>query len=113
MDRIARHEIDEILRCTASDNPKVRARALQSLCPCRVKRNEPRVWDRVLELASDPALLVRQHALHVLCDGSPTECQEQVVAAIEKLTQDSDPRLRRRARHVMAQYRRKHTINVL
>jgi hypothetical protein len=36
-----------------------------------------------------------------------------VVAAIETLTQDADESLRRRARKVLAEYRRSGSVNVL
>jgi hypothetical protein len=106
-------EIDALLERTADGNPKVRAQAVQSLCPCHVKRNDPRVWDRVLQLVDDPALEVRRWVFHLLGDGSPRERASQIVAAMERFTRDSDKKLQRRARQVLAQYRRGGTINVL
>jgi HEAT repeat protein len=113
MKRTRRDAIDTLLEQTADPNPKVRARAVESLCPCHVKRNDPRVWDRVLSLADDPALEVRRWVFHLLGDGSPREREAEVVAAIERFTKDADKNLRRRARQVLAQYRRGSTINVL
>jgi HEAT repeat protein len=113
MQRTSRSEIDDLLQRTASLDESDRARALQSLCPCHVKRNETRVWDRVLELVNDPSAKVRSHVLHLLADGSPRERQDEVVQAIEKLQSDPDHRLRRRARKLLAQYRRGGRINVL
>jgi hypothetical protein len=106
-------EIDALLELTADSNPAVRAQAVQSLCPCHVRRNDPRVWDRVLELVDDPALEVRRWVFHLLGDGSPREREAQIVAAMERFTRDSNIKLQRRARQVLAQYRRSGTINVL
>jgi HEAT repeat protein len=113
MKRTRRDEIDTLLEQTADPNPRVRARAVESLCPCHVKRNERRVWDRVLSLTGDPALEVRRWVFHLLGDGSPREREAEVVAAMERFTKDADKNLRRRARGVLAQYRRGNTINVL
>ena len=111
--RTRRDEIDTLLEQTADSDPKVRARAVEALCPCHVKLNDPRVWDRVLDLVQDPALEVRRWVFHVLGDGSPRERQAQMVAAMEQFTRDPDRKLQRRARQVLAQYRRRGTINVL
>ena len=75
MDRTRLDEIDGLLEQTADGDPKVRARALASLCPCHVKRNDPKVWDQILKLADDPALDVRRWVFHLLGDGSPSRTQ--------------------------------------
>jgi hypothetical protein len=106
-------EIEALLEQTADANSKVRALAVQSLCPCHVKRNDARVWDRVLELVDDPALDVRRWVFHLLGDGSPREREAEVVAAMERFTRDPDKKLQRRARQVLAKYRQGGTINVL
>jgi|SRR3954453_8127950 hypothetical protein len=111
--RTSRDEIDGLLESTGSADAAVRAEALRSLCPCHVKRNEPRVWDRILFLVDDPSAKVRGHVLHLLADGSPRERESDAVAAIERLQQDPDEKLRRRARKLLAQYRRGGRINVL
>jgi HEAT repeat protein len=111
--RTSREEIDQLLERTGSADAAVRAEALRSLCPCHVKRNEPRVWDRILSLANDPSPKVRSHVFHLLADGSPRERESDVVAVIEGLQQDPDEKLRRRARKLLAHYRRGGRINVL
>ena len=111
--RTSRDEIVGLLAHTQSADAAERARALQSLCPCHVKRNEPRVWDRILSLVDDPSPRVRMHVFHLLADGSPRERESDVVAAIERLQQDPDEKLRRRARKLLAHYRRGGRINVL
>jgi hypothetical protein len=113
MQRTARYEIDDLLARTSSPDEAKRAKALQSLCPCHVKRNEPRVWDRILSLVNDPSADVRRHVFHLLADGSPREREAEVVSAIERLQHDADERLRRRARKLLAHYRRGGRINVL
>jgi hypothetical protein len=113
MKRTRLEEIDGLLEQTGDPSAKVRAQALAALCPCHVKRNDPRVWDRVLELTEDPALEVRRWVFHLLGDGSPREREAEIVAAIERFTHDPDKTLRRRARQVLAKYRSGGTINVL
>jgi hypothetical protein len=81
--------------------------------PCHVKRNDSRVWDRVLDLVDDPAVEVRRWVFHLLGDGSPRERECQIVAAMERFTRDPNRKLQRRARQVLAKYRRGGTINVL
>lgn len=111
--RTRSYEIDDLLELTRSNDAKERAAALRELCPCHVKFNERRVWDRTLEMASDSDARVRATVLHVLCDGSPRERNAEVVAAVERMTQDPDDKLRRQARKVMAQHRKAGNINVL
>ena len=111
--RTSRDEIDQLLVCTASADAGERAEALRSLCPCHVKRNEPRVWDRILSLVEDPSAKVRSHVFHLLADGSPREREGEVVAAIERMQQDPDEKLRRRARKLIARYRQGGRINAL
>jgi hypothetical protein len=113
MKRTRRDEIDALLERTDDADPKIRAHAVQSLCPCHVKRNDERVWDRVLGLVDDPSRDVRRWVFHLLGDGSPREREAQVVAAFERFTRDPDRKLQRRARQVLAKYRRGGTINVL
>ena len=86
---------------------------MQSLCPCHVKRNEPRVWDRILAMVDDPSARVRSNVFHLLADGSPREREAEVVAAIERLRSDPDEKLRRRVRKLLAHYRAGGRINVL
>lgn len=108
-----RHEIDELLAATRSDDARERNEALRVLCPCHVKFNDRRVWDRALEMVDDDDVKVRGTVLHLLCDGSPRERKDEVVAAVERMQHDADEKLRRRARKVMAEYRRTGKINVL
>jgi hypothetical protein len=108
-----RDDIEQLLALTASPDEAVRAAAVWTLCPCHVKRNEPAVWDRILSLVDDPSTKVRSFVFHFLADGSPRERETEVVAAIERFQHDPDKRLRRRARQLLAQYRRSGRINAL
>lgn len=105
-------EIQELLDATHNANPKVRKAALIELCPCHVRSNRPEVWNRLFEMQSDEDAGVRSVVLHNLCDGSPRELEAEVVAAVERLANDADKKLRRRARNALAVYRRTGTINV-
>jgi hypothetical protein len=67
----------------------------------------------VIELARDPDATVRRHVFHLLGDGSPREREAEVVAVIESMMDDPNLKLRRRARKLMASYRRGSTINLL
>lgn len=113
MERTRRYQIDDLLALTHSDDARERNDALRELCPCQVKLNDRRVWDRALEMVVDPDVKVRGTVLHLLCDGSPRERNAEVVAAVARMQQDPDQGLRRRARKVMAQYRKTGDINVL
>ena len=113
MQNTARHEIDELLEATRSDDARERNEALRVLCPCHVKFNDRRIWDRALEMIEDEDVKVRGTVLHLLCDGSPRERKDEVVAAVERMQHETDGKLRRGVRKVMAQYRRTGNINVL
>ena len=91
-----------------SFDPDVRNRrtALLELCPCHVRTDVDRVWDRILQMRDDPEPSVRSIVLHSLCDGSPSSRRREVVAALETLAHDPDRALRRRARSTLARYRR-------
>lgn len=111
--RTRRDEIDDLLETTRSADARERRRAIQALCPCHVKVNDARVWDRALGMVDDPDRTVRSIVLHMLADGSPAEREAEVVAAVERLRNDPDLKLRRQARRLLARYRAGGRINVL
>ena len=113
MSRLTENDIQELLAQTYSADAEDRAAAVRELCPCQLKRNLPEVWQRVIALQLDPERCVRTQVLHVLADGSPREYESQVVAAVHQLAQDSDDKIRRNARKVLAKYRKSGNINVL
>lgn len=105
--------MEDLIALTRDPDPRVRRRVLHELCPCELKRNDAVVWDRVLEMVGDPDPKVRSMVLHTLCDGSPGERLADVVRALEVLAADEDRGLRRRARDVLAKYRRTGRVNLL
>ena len=113
MAHLNENDILKLLAQTYSPDAPTRAAAVRDLCPCHLKRNVPQVWERMLALADDPDRDVRNQVYHVLADGSPREYHERIVAAYEKMTQDADEKLRRKARKLMAQYRSTGKINIL
>ena len=108
-----RDDLDTLLELTRDADPKIRRRALRELCPCAVRADVPEVWDRVIEMRTDPDTTVRSHVLHSLCDGSPRSRLTEVLAAVGSLQGDPDIRLRRRARGILAAFRRTGKINQL
>jgi len=105
--------VEDLISLTHDADPRVRARAVRELCPCELKRNDAAVWDRVLEMVTDPDAKVRSLVLHTLCDGSPKERVDDVVAALEVLARGDDRGLRRRARDVLAKHRRTGRVNFM
>jgi hypothetical protein len=105
-------DVGTLLDLTFDPDARVRRRAVSQLCPCHLKRNDPRVWDRVLSLAGDPDRNVRNWVLHVLTDGSPRSRIAEVVRALEGMEHDVDPKLRRKARQVLAHFRRTGVLNI-
>ena len=113
MPHLTETTINKLLVQTFSQDAAERAEAVRELCPCHIKRHVPEVWERMLALAEDPDRDVRNQVYHVLGDGSPREYQARIVATYEKMQQDPDERIRRKARKLMAQYRNSGRINVL
>lgn len=105
--------VDALLNLTYSPESGVRKDALHELCPCRLKANYGRVWDRIFEMVDDSDVKVRAQVFHTLADGSPRSREEEVVRAIERMKNDPDPKLRRRVRHLLTHYRHGGRINIL
>ena len=106
-------EIDEVIDLSHDPDPKQRAEAVRVLCPCQLKMDVPRVWDRLIEMAQDESVVVRKHVFHVLADGSPRHREQQIVGVLERMHNDPDPKLRRRVRGLLAHYRAGGRLNVL
>lgn len=111
--RTRRDEIEHLLDKSYDPSPEVRRRAVHGMCPCSVRANDNRVWDRLLEMARDEDAKVRGDVFHTLCDGSPRSRQQEVVLALEQMQHDPDRKLRRRVRQLLAHYRATGQINVL
>lgn len=106
-------DLAELMALTLDDDPMARRLALKNLCPCHVKANHPEVWERVLEMVDDPDPRVRDEVVHALGDGSPKDRVLEVVAAADKLRNDRDKRVRRRAQRILRSYHRTGKVNVL
>ena len=106
-------ELDAWLELSRDADPLVRRRAVQHLCPCHVKANIARVWDRVIELSADPDASVRRSAVHALGDGSPAEHRQRILAALKARFHDEDRRLRRMVRRLLAHHTRTGQLNIL
>ena len=105
-------DIGSYLEKTRDPNPRTRREAVTHLCPCHVKRNHELVWDRMVEMAGDPDPKVRSWVLHVLTDGSPKERQADITRVLIGLHDDPDPKIRRRARNILAHFRRTGELNI-
>jgi HEAT repeat protein len=107
-ERRTREQARAFLNLTYDDDPRVRQVAIRNLCPCHVQGDLPEVWDRLLELTSDPDDGVRHDVLHTLVDGSPRRMREQVVEALEVMARDPKIRRARRqfARDAIRRYHR-------
>eukprot|EP00357_Protocruzia_adherens_P035793 CAMPEP_0114991594 /NCGR_PEP_ID=MMETSP0216-20121206/11462_1 /TAXON_ID=223996 /ORGANISM="Protocruzia adherens, Strain Boccale" /LENGTH=137 /DNA_ID=CAMNT_0002354945 /DNA_START=67 /DNA_END=480 /DNA_ORIENTATION=+ len=104
---------EEILSWTKHDSGDVRLKAVQQLCPCRVKDDIDEVWDSIMEMAQDEDHRVRYQVLHDVCDGSPDHLEHRVMAVVEMMNTDTDKDIRRRAHKVLASYLRTGKWNIL
>lgn len=106
-------DIDEIIEFTKDPSPQVRARAVKTICPCRVLDKIDAFWNRVLEMTEDEDETVRENVLHVLCDGSPDYLEDQVIKAVQGFNRDSSKYIKRRAHKVLGSYYKTGKWNVL
>ena len=104
---------EELIELTRHENERVRLKATQQMCPCRVKYDEPAFWERLFVLAEDEDDAVRAQVLHNMCDGSPPGYEDKVTEALEIFNRDPNSEIRRKAHKVMASYLRTGDWNVL
>ncbi|HEY3062882.1 MAG TPA: HEAT repeat domain-containing protein [Chloroflexota bacterium] len=97
---------------SASSDPRVRRVAVKNLCPCHVRRQLDEVWQRLLQMTTDPEPGVRIDVLHALTDGSPEAIGERVLAVVAEHCADRDPKVRRYARYLRARQLRFGKVNV-
>lgn len=90
------NDIDTIVNLSRDNDPHVRLRALKNICPCRVKSDIDKFWNRVLEMTGDPDESVRYQVLHTLCDGSPQHREDEIISAIEIFNRDPDTSIEER-----------------
>ena len=110
---LATENVDEILELTYHEDPEIRKKAAQQLCPCRVQRDKPEFWERIFELCLDPSPKVRMQILHDICDGSPAHYENEVSRALEIFNRDKDEEIKRKAHKALASYLRTGNWNVL
>jgi len=106
-------DVSGYIAATRSSDPRVRKLALKNMCPCRVLKDVDVIWDRVLEMTVDEDVGVRYQTVHSLCDGSPRSREEQIVAALRGMRNDSDEKIRRAVRRALCSYERTGRWNVL
>jgi HEAT repeats len=106
-------EVAELIELSRDPDPKVRKIALANLCPCHVRADFPRVWDRALGMADDPDPVVRRALVHMLADGSPRYRAPEVAQVLESMYNDPDKVVRRQVRAVLRIYNRTGRINIL
>jgi predicted secreted protein len=87
--------------------------AVKNLCPCHIRADIPAVWERLLVLSTDPDAGVRADVVHTLTDGSPRSLAREVAAALERLRNDPNRKVRRQVNRVLGQQARTGRINVL
>ena len=103
----------ELIKISRAPDVNVRQKAVQQMCPCRVKEDIPEFWQRLFELATDEDPKIRYQVLHNLCDGSPPHYENQIIECVELFNRDPDSEIRRRASKVMGSYLRTGKWNVL
>jgi HEAT repeat protein len=106
-------DIDDLIEQTYDADPRVRKQAVHALCPCNVRANDERVWDRLIAMVEDEDAKVRGQVFHTLADGSPRAREQEIVRALERMQHDPDPTLRRRVRKLLAHYRAGGRLNIL
>jgi HEAT repeats len=103
--RTARDAIDGLLELSRSQESRARQLACRSLCTCRVRADDDRVWTRLLELVRDPDPRVRGDVIHAITDSTPAPRVLAVIRALESRHNDPDVGIRRRVRKTLACYR--------
>ena|SRR3990167_3734348 len=106
-------EIKEAVAATDCEDARLRKRALQQLCPCRVKRDVDVFWDRIFEMTKDPDAAVRYQALHNLCDGSPKNLEFRVIETVQEMQSDPCNKIRSAVSKILLSYRKHGKWNIL
>lgn len=112
-DRYIYVDTETLLTELENEDWRRRRSALKCVCPCKVQRNVPELWDRIMTMYADEHPLVRDQVVHTLCDGSPKELEIQVVGVLESLWNDKEERVRKKVRRALTAYRRTGNWNVL
>ena len=78
----------ELIELSQIEDSRVKLKAIQQMCPCRVKSDIPEFWSRLFELAQDEDPKIRYQVLHNLCDGSPKEYEDKIIECLEIFNRD-------------------------
>ena len=103
----------EILALINHPDPKERRRALHEMCPCQTLAEVDMLWDRIIEMTEDEDPIVRDQALHNLGDGSPKSLEFRILEVLERLYNDPDKNVKKKARKMFTSYQHKGKWNVL
>lgn len=106
-------EIEKIIEESKNSNSRIRLKALKQMCPCKVKDDIDRLWNRIFEMADDDDPSIRLQVLHTICDGSPFHLETRVTDTLEKFNHDCDQKIRRKAHKVIGSYLRTGKWNIL
>ena len=106
-------DLSKIIHLTKDADPRVKIKAVQTLCPCKIKRDFEAVYDRLFELSTDEDPKIRYQVLHNICDGSPQDYEARVMKALDNFNRDKDKKIRRAAHKVMASVLKNGNWNVL
>lgn len=106
-------DFEALLAMSKSTDARKRLAALREFCPCKVRKEIDQIWDRVLEMTSDPNDQVRYQVLHTLCDGSPKEREEQIIEALLSMRNDKCDKVKRNVRRALVSYDRTGKWNIL
>ena len=106
-------DLSKIIHLSKDKDPDIRLKAVENLCPCKIKRDYEMVYNRLFELSTDENVKVRFQVLHNICDGSPRDYEARVMKALDNFNRDKDKKIRRTAHKVMASVFRRGKWNIL
>lgn len=104
-------EIVRLVELTYDSDPHTRRIAVKNLCPCHADMSAT-VMERVFELLDDPFHGVRIDALHNLTDGVPPDYEDRARRAVQRMRQDSHPKVSRYAEYLYERQERLGRVDV-
>lgn len=102
-----------IMELTYDPDESVRHDAVAQLCPCHVNDNIGDVWNRIFQLVEDESDLVRSRILHIVCDGSPKEYEDNVITILKIFERDSNKVINAKAKKILRHYKSTGKWNIL
>ena len=106
-------DLSQIIHISKDQDPHIRLKAVEKLCPCNIKKDFEMVYERLFELSTDEDVKVRFQVLHNICDGSPQQYEERVMKALDNFNRDKDKKIRRTAHKIMASVARRGKWNIM